>query len=87
MTQPRYWFPAKRFGWGWGFPSSWQGRLVLGVWLVAVLVGARLIIPQSPAKFAAFVAGMAALLTLICYLTGEPPKRRWGDKKPGDGAA
>ena len=22
---PRYWFPAKRYGWGWGPPSTWQG--------------------------------------------------------------
>lgn len=25
----KYWFPAKRFGWGWGLPSAWQGWVVL----------------------------------------------------------
>lgn len=23
-----YWFPAKLYGWGWGFPTVWQGWLV-----------------------------------------------------------
>jgi hypothetical protein len=25
----KYWFPAKRYGWGWGLPSCWQGWVVL----------------------------------------------------------
>lgn len=29
MQQASYWFPAKRYGWGWGLPSSWQGWVVL----------------------------------------------------------
>jgi hypothetical protein len=31
QTERKYWFPAKRYGWGWGIPSSWQGWLVF--WL------------------------------------------------------
>lgn len=27
-TPPRYWFPAKTYGWGWGMPITWQGWLV-----------------------------------------------------------
>ena len=22
---PRYWFPVKRYGWGWGLPGTWEG--------------------------------------------------------------
>ena len=30
----RYWFPAKRYGWGWGPPQTWQGWVVFVVgWL------------------------------------------------------
>jgi hypothetical protein len=25
---PEYWFPAKRYGWGWGIPVTWQGWVV-----------------------------------------------------------
>jgi hypothetical protein len=28
-SEPKYWFPAKRYGWGWGPPSSWHGWVVL----------------------------------------------------------
>ncbi len=31
QTEPKYWFPAKRYGWGWGIPNTWQGWLVLAV--------------------------------------------------------
>ena len=40
MGSTRYWFPAKRYGWGWGFPSAWQGRIVLAIFAVLVLGGA-----------------------------------------------
>ena len=30
---PRYWFPAKTYGWGWGLPRTWEGWVVLGVYL------------------------------------------------------
>jgi hypothetical protein len=35
--EPRYWFPAKRYGWGWGSPATWQGWVVLLAWLATVL--------------------------------------------------
>ena len=35
----KYWFPAKRYGWGWGPPSAWQGWAVLVTYLVLVLGG------------------------------------------------
>ena len=33
------WFPAKRYGWGWGFPIAWQGWVVLLVYLVLLFLG------------------------------------------------
>lgn len=35
----RYWFPAKKYGWGWGMPATWQGWLVLGAYLALTLGG------------------------------------------------
>jgi hypothetical protein len=29
----RYWFPAKRHGWGCGPPDTWKGWAALLVWL------------------------------------------------------
>lgn len=33
------WFPAKMFGWGWGFPVKWQGWVVFGLYLILLLGG------------------------------------------------
>lgn len=77
----RYWFPAKRYGWGWGPPCTWQGWVVLGVWLIALFVGVRHLSPpvrHLPA-FLGFVLLMTVALMAVCYLKGEPPKWRWGD--------
>jgi hypothetical protein len=47
MTQQRYWFPAKRYGWGWGFPLTWQGWIAFLGFLRFVLTGALLIHPRT----------------------------------------
>ena len=78
---PKYWFPAKRYGWGWGFPSAWQGWVVLLAYLVLLIGGIPLI--QAPTTSALYI-GYAVLLTValfaICWITGEPPRWRWGDR-------
>ena len=33
----KFWFPAKRYGWGWGLPSSWQGREVFVTYFVVFI--------------------------------------------------
>jgi hypothetical protein len=25
--EKKYWFPRKTYGWGWGLPIAWQGRM------------------------------------------------------------
>ena len=32
MSEKEYWFPAKKYGWGWGLPSTWQGWVVYCVY-------------------------------------------------------
>jgi hypothetical protein len=82
QTERKYWFPAKRYGWGWGLPSSWQGWTVLAVFVGLVVIGSFLITPH--AKFGAYLAYIAVLIVLfvgVCWLKGEPPRWRWGDDK------
>jgi hypothetical protein len=80
MNNPEgYWFRAKRYGWGWGPPVRWQGWVVLIVWFAILIGAAARLMPAHPVSFLIFAAVMAALLTFICYLTGEPPRWRWGD--------
>jgi len=81
MAAPRYWFPAKRYGWGWGPPRTWQGWLVLTVFFVLLAAGAALFLPRrQTAAFVAYTAILCGVLIAICYATGEPPSWRWGKK-------
>jgi hypothetical protein len=78
----QYWFRAKKYGWGWGLPLVWQGWAVAIVWLAMMVVGAIRLLPMHPIAFLFFTPIMGGVITLICYITGEPPKWRWGDREP-----
>ena len=76
-----YWFPAKRYGWGWGPPTAWQGWVVLMVWGIALAVALHRFLPLRRVTFATFIALWTASLLAICYWKGEPPSWRWGDRR------
>jgi hypothetical protein len=77
----QYWFPAKRYGWGWGPPTAWQGWAVLAVWIVVLLCAGFALLPGRPMAFQLSAVGMVLVLLLICYAKGEPPSWRWGGRK------
>jgi hypothetical protein len=80
QTDANYWFPAKRYGWGWGLPVTWQGWLVL-VGFVALVAGGAFVFPPSKdlAVYLIYVAVLSFALVGVCWFTGEPPHWRWGD--------
>jgi hypothetical protein len=74
-----YWFPAKRYGWGWGMPTRWQGWAVLIAFFVLLLAGLAFFPPRSePIGYVVYVTVLSFSLVAICWITGEPPKWRWG---------
>jgi hypothetical protein len=80
-AKDRYWFPAKRYGWGWGLPSRWQGWVVL-LGFLALSMSGQLVFPL-PAHVLGYVlyqVVLVAALLAICWKTGEPPRWRWGDQ-------
>ncbi len=78
---PKYWFPAKRYGWGWGLPVAWQGQTVMAVFAILLLIGAVTLLPgYGPATFVAFALLLCVLLVVVCWIKGERPSWRWGDK-------
>jgi hypothetical protein len=81
MDQGRqYWFAAKRYGWGWGLPLTWQGWVVYVGWFAVLFGGlASLGLRQLPVPHLVFVVTMVVLLLVICYWKGEPPRWRSGD--------
>ena len=76
-SPPRYWFPAKTSGWGWGLPSRWEGWVV--VWgHLALLVALIRFLPadRHANRFWAGVGTLIASLMAICWWKGEPPRWR-----------
>jgi hypothetical protein len=76
----RYWFPAKRYGWGWGPPTTWQGWVVVVVSFISIIVGAQLLKHRTIALLLFVVVNAGALLA-ICLAKGEPTRWRWGGDK------
>jgi (2Fe-2S) ferredoxin len=75
----KIWFPAKTFGWGWGPPCSWQGWVVLLIY-IALLASASWLMPlnESPALYTACVIGLTIVLIIICIWKGGRPRWHWG---------
>lgn len=74
-----YWFPAKRYGWGWGLPIAWQGWVVFAAFFALVIAGVFLFPPhRAPVNFVVYVVALSCLLIIVCWLKGEPPRWRWG---------
>ncbi|MFC4525810.1 hypothetical protein ISN76_01020 [Dyella halodurans] len=78
--EKKYWFPAKRYGWGWGLPTTWQGWLVILAFVMLMGAGGAYFRPQHANGYFLVYAGvLCVLLTLVCWLKGEPPRWRRGD--------
>jgi hypothetical protein len=82
MYRPgHYWFAVKRYGWGWGRPLTWQGWAVLGLYIVSVVAVCLAWPPGSGVvRFIVLVVVASALLILVCWLTGAPPRWSWGER-------
>jgi hypothetical protein len=76
---PKYWFPAKRYGWGWGIPCTWQGWIVLIGYLFLINTGLIIIdLKANLIGYLAYMAVLTAIFVIICWRKGEPPRWRWG---------
>ena len=67
------WFPAKKHGFGWGIPVTWQGWVVLLVYALLMVIGAvfltRFSIPM--AYFIGYTVLLSLILIFICWMKGE----------------
>lgn len=75
----KYWFPAKKYGWGWGLPTTWQGWFVFVAYLSSVALLAVFYPPDAHEQtFFLGIVGASLILLVVCWLKGEPPRWRWG---------
>ncbi|MDB4408831.1 hypothetical protein N9192_01110 [Akkermansiaceae bacterium] len=80
--EKKYWFAAKRYGWGWSLPSTWQGWVTLAVYLLAVIALPFFLSPATHlGLYLVSITVMSTILISICWLKGEPAKWRWGKEE------
>jgi hypothetical protein len=78
-AEHKYWFPAKRHGWGWSWPTVWQGWAVVTVFFGLLVGGAAVLLPSpGAAAFVGYSVLLCALLVAVCWFKGERPRAHWG---------
>ena len=79
MNNRKIWFPAKKYGWGWGFPCAWQGWAILLLFFVVIFCAVNFLPPsEEPIMFFVIVIVASVALSSICFIKGEKPGWRWG---------
>lgn len=75
------WFYAKRYGYGAGLPCSWQGWLVVALFL-GLMIGNALLFEDQPIVFGAITFTLVSILLVIIWRTTKGGwKWRWGKDK------
>jgi hypothetical protein len=77
------WFPAPKYGFGWGLPVCWQGWAVLLSYFL-LIAGGCVFMSRSATHFPifiAFVTLVTGVFIFICWVKGEKLRWRWGDDK------
>ena len=77
-NKEQIWFPAKKYGWGWGLPCTWQGWVVYAAWFLLLFCGAILLAPRSIALYVAYTIILGLALIVVVAIKGERPRWRWG---------
>lgn len=73
-SEPKFWFPAKRYGWGWGIANTWQGALVQIGYVALIVVSARILLPLRLAtEFWILFLISTVLFVAIHMWKGEKP--------------
>ncbi|HFD32929.1 MAG TPA: hypothetical protein ENJ28_09530 [Gammaproteobacteria bacterium] len=76
------WFPAKKYGIGWGLPITWQGWLVLLMYVALSILGTVYLGNNGYSIFIPFyIILLTSLLILVCWKKGEKLSWRWGKQK------
>ena len=78
LPKDEAWFRMKRYGYGWGLPTRWQGWLVLGIYVCALFIAGLWFDRSRPLTFNTSVIILTVLLIAICAWKGERPRWRWG---------
>jgi hypothetical protein len=82
MQQRRYWFKARRYGYGWEpCTSEGWGVLIAALAVFGIFVALSIVFAGSIALFVTFLVlaqASIAVLVFVAWRTGEKPRWRWG---------
>jgi hypothetical protein len=80
--KPAFWFPVKRYGWGWGLPVRWQGWVVFASYSLLAYAGISYFKPQRDVLgLLVYLLTLTVILIAIVVAKGERPAAwRWGRK-------
>ena len=80
-NEKNFWFPAQKYGFGWGMPVKWQGWIVLLGYILLIAAGIIFIdYSENRMWFYVYCSIPTIILILICWKKGEKAKWRWGNK-------
>lgn len=65
------WFHSERYGFGAGLPCSWQGWVVLAIFLAFVMGGGLLFGQDDPLVFAIILLSITPIFLLVVWRTTE----------------
>ena len=76
IDEPRYWFAARRYRWGYRRPLTWEGWLV-DIALLVIFLGISPYVSERdhPLQSLGLVFGLIALYLAIAHWKGEPNDR------------
>jgi hypothetical protein len=77
-NETKVWFPAKKYGCGWGLPCRWQGWVVYAVWLALLCGGGIFLAPHSISLYVVYAVVLGVAFFLVVLIKGEKPCWRWG---------
>lgn len=82
LPKEQAWFPAKRYGYGWGLPARWQGWMVFLGYILALVAPTQLLsTPGRTVGYIVYLILLSLVLVAICMWKGEKAGWRWGDHK------
>ncbi|WP_343344944.1 hypothetical protein WJT74_11310 [Sphingomicrobium sp. XHP0239] len=76
------WFYAKRFGFGSGPPSSWQGWVAMALYFAGIGLAALLLLPERETVFVAITVSLTLIFMWVAWAkTPGGWQWRWGKDK------
>jgi hypothetical protein len=77
-NEKQIWFPAKKYGWGWGPPCAWQDWVAIAVFVALLAIAAMLLLPGHFGLWIVAVIVLGTVMIITCLVKGERPRWRWG---------